>query len=120
MKLELITPTAMKQLCDKPVNIDRTVDKDAIKEIVDHFMLDGFFLMEVKIDDDERMILRNIIQALKDYIETNNIHAGVHQRQERIFLRNDTVPIAFAAVYPRAIVNASKRNRLNFETEKKV
>lgn len=119
MKLELITPTAMKQLCDKPVNIDRAVDKDAIKEIVDHFMLGGFFLMEVKIDD-ERMILRNIIQALKDYIEINDIHAGVHQRQERIFLRNDTVPIAFAAVYPRAIVNASKRNRLNFETEKKV
>lgn len=119
MKLELITPTAMKQLCDKPVNIDRAVDKDAIKEIVDHFMLGGFFLMEVKIDD-ERMILRNIIQALKDYIEANDIHAGVHQRQERIFLRNDTVPIAFAAAYPRAIVNASKRNRLNFETEKKV
>lgn len=118
--MELITPTAMKQLCDKPVNIDRTVNKDAIKEIVDHFMLGGFFLMEVKIDDDERMILRNIIQALKDYIETNDIHAGVHQRQERIFLRNDTVPIAFAAVYPRAIVNASKRNRLKFETEKKV
>lgn len=66
------------------------------------------------------MILRNIIQAMKDYIETNDIHAGVHQRQERIFLRNDTVPIAFAAAYPRAIVNASKRNRLNFETEKKV
>lgn len=76
MKLELITPTAMKQLCDKPVNIDRAVDKDAIKEIVDHFMLGGFFLMEVKIDDDERMILRNIIQALKDYIETNDIHAS--------------------------------------------
>lgn len=73
-----------------------------------------------RIDDDERMILRNIIQAMKDYIETNDIHAGVHQRQERIFLRNDTVPIAFAAAYPRAIVNASKRNRLNFETEKKV
>ena len=53
-------------------------------------------------------------------IETNDIHAGVHQRQERIFLRNDTVPIAFAAAYPRAIVNASKRNRLNFETEKKI
>nr|DAE38566.1 MAG TPA: hypothetical protein [Caudoviricetes sp.] len=119
MKLELVTPTAMKQLCDKPVNIDRTVDKDAIKEIVDHFMLGGLFLMEVKIDDDERMILRNT-QALKDYIEANDIHAGVHQRQERIFLRNDTVPIAFAAAYPRAIVNASKRNRLKFETEKKV
>lgn len=120
MKLELITPTAMKQLCDKPVYIDRTVDKDAIKKIVDDFMLGGLFLMEVKIDDYERMILRNIIQALKDYIETNDIHAGVHQRQERIFLRNDTVPIAFAAAYPRAIVNASKRNRLNFETEKKI
>lgn len=120
MKLKLITPAAIKQLCDKPVNIDRTVDKDAIKKIVDDFMLDGFFLMEVKIDDDERMILRNIVQGLKDYIETNDIHAGVHQRQERIFLRNDTVPIAFAATYPRAIVNASKRNRLNFETEKKV
>lgn len=76
MKLELITPTAMKQLCDKPVHIDRTVDKDAIKEIVDHFMLGGLFLMEVKIDDDERMILRNVIQALKDYIEVNDIHAG--------------------------------------------
>lgn len=120
MKLELITPLAMKQLCNKPVYIDRTIDKDAVKEIVDHFMLGGFFLMEVKINDDERMILRNITQALKDYIEANDIHAGVHQRQERIFLRNDTVPIAFAAAYPRAIVNASKRNRLNFETEKKV
>lgn len=54
MKLELITPTAMKQLCDKPVNIDRTVDKDVIKEIVDHFMLGGFFLMEVKINHKRR------------------------------------------------------------------
>ena len=47
---------------------------------------------------------------MREFIGVRNVY----------FLRNDEIPIAFVAAYPRAIVNASKRNRLKFETEKKV
>ena len=120
MKLQNITPLAFNKLCDKPLYIDRTVSKEVVKTIADHFMVNGIFIEEVKLTEEERMNLNNITLAFKNYIEANNIHAGVHRRQERIFLRNDEIPIAFVAAYPRAIVNASKRNRLKFETEKKV
>lgn len=114
MNLRMITPTAFKPLCDKPAYIKRVVNKEAVKHTVDMFMMNAVFIEEVKLDEEERMNMKNVVQAFKGYIQDNHIKAGVFLRQDRVFLRNDTVPLCCTSCYPRAIVNASRRNRMNF------
>lgn len=65
MKLQNITPLAFNKLCDKPLYIDRTVSKEVVKTIVDHFMVNGIFIEEVKLTEEERMNLNNITLAFK-------------------------------------------------------
>lgn len=114
MQLRCITPTTFKEVCYKPVHIKRTVNKEKVKEIIDDFMCYHTFVSEVKLDDEDRMNLKNVYKAFEEYIKNNHIKAGVLQRQDRIFLRNDTVPLYFTTGYPKPIVDASKRARMNF------
>lgn len=115
MKLKEISVSEITALSiNKPVHT-YVICKEKINDILTDFMQRGTFVMEVDLCGAEDVNTTRLAQAFKECIHTNGIHAGVHERHGRLFLRNDDVPLCMMVSYPRNIVNASKRNRFNFE-----
>ena len=115
MKIKEETVTEKTTLSiSKPVHT-YVIYKEKINDILTDFMQRGTFVMEVDLCGAEDVNITRLAQAFKECIHTNGIHAGVHERHGRLFLRNDDVPLCMMVSYPRNIVNASKRNRFNFE-----
>lgn len=109
MKLKEVSVTEITALSiRKPVHT-YVICKEKINDILADFMQHGTFVMEGDVNT------TRLAQAFKECIHTNGIHAGVHERHGRLFLRNDDVPLCMMVSYPRNIVNASRRNRFNFE-----
>lgn len=96
-------------------DIKQKVNKEAVQNIIGEFVYSGIFIMEVVLSEEDRPNSRAIITAMRDFISTNNLAVGLHERAGRIFLRNDAVPVCLMIGYPRGIVNASKRNRWKIE-----
>lgn len=115
MKLKEVSVTEITELSiSKPVHT-YVIYKEKINDILTDFMQRGTFIMEVDLCGAEDVNMTRLAQAFKECIHTNGIHAGVHERHGRLFLRNDDVPLCMIVSYPRNIVNASRRNRFNFE-----
>ena len=115
MKLKEVSVTEITALSiSKPVHA-YVIYKEKINDILTDFMQRGMFMMEVDIGGEGEMNTTRLAQAFKECIHTNGVHAGVHERHGRLFLRNDDVPLCMMVSYPRNIVNASRRNRFNFE-----
>ena len=89
--------------------------RDEINNILKDFMQRSAFMMEVDLFGEGDVNATRLAQAFKDCIQANGFHAGVHERNGRLFLRNDDVPECMMVSYPRKIINASRRNRFNFE-----
>ncbi len=115
MKLKDVSVTEITALSiRKPVHT-YVICKEKINDILADFMQHGTFVMEVDLGSEGDVNTTRLAQAFKECIHTNGFHAGVHERHGRLFLRNDDVPLCMMVSYPRNIVNASKRNRFNFE-----
>lgn len=114
MKLRHITAGTIAKVLRMPVYVKRTVDREMVKKIIDKFMYCEVFVAEVTLDEEDKLNQKNIYKAFEEYIKNNHIKAGVFQRQERIFLRNDELPLYCTTWYPKTIVEASKKNRMNF------
>lgn len=115
MKLKEVSVSEITALSiSKPVHT-YVIYKEKINDILTDFMQRGTFVMEVDLCGAENMNTTRLAQAFKECIHTNGVHAGVHERHGRLFLRNDDVPLCMMVSYPRNIVNASRRNRFNFE-----
>lgn len=115
MKLKEVSVTEITEISiSKPVHT-YVIYKETINDILTDFMQRGTFIMEVDLCGVEDVNTTRLAQAFKECIHTNGIHAGVHERHGRLFLRNDDVPLCMMVSYPRNIVNASRRNRFNFE-----
>ena len=115
MKLKDVSVTEITELSiSKPVHA-YVIYKEKINDILADFMQRGTFVMEVDLGSEGDVNTTRLAQAFKECIHTNGFHAGVHERHGRLFLRNDDVPLCMMVSYPRNIVNASKRNRFNFE-----
>lgn len=115
MKLKNITQEEFSELYNNSFTPKRKADKEAIQNIVGEFLYSGAFVMEVVFDDADRENMRAIVLAFRDFISANKLGVGIHERQSRVFLRNDTVPVCLMVGYPRGIVNASNRNRWNIK-----
>ena len=115
MKLKEVSVSEITALSiSKPVHT-YVIYKEKINDILTDFMQRGTFIMEVDLCGAEDVNTTRLAQAFKECIHTNGVHAGVHERHGRLFLRNDDVPLCMMVSYPRNIVNASRRNRFNFE-----
>lgn len=111
MELKNIDLEEFTKLYNDSFTPKRKVDKEEVRCIVSEFLYRGAFIMEVLIEEEDRDERRAIVMAFRDYINSNGLPAAIHQRNGRVFLRNDSVPLCVMVGYPRGIVNASKRNR---------
>lgn len=113
MNLQIVTRTEFNKLCvmPKPVEKKSTPDKERIGEIVTDFMQRKLFIMEVKLDEEERKNAKKMETAFRNYIIDNKIAGDILIRKGRFFLRNDTVPMVDTEGYNTSVIRASRRNR---------
>lgn len=115
MKLKEVSVSEITALSiNKPVHT-YGIYKEEINDILSDFMQRSTFMMEVDLCDTSEVNTTRLAQVFKECIQTNGFHVGVHERHGRLFLRNDDVPLCMMVSYLKNIVNASRRNRFNFE-----
>lgn len=101
MKLKNVDPTEFSEMYNNSFEPKRKVDKEAVQSIVGEFVYSRTFIMEIVLSEEDRPNARAIVMAIRDFISTNNLAIGLHERAGRIFLRNDTVPVCLMVGYPR-------------------
>lgn len=112
MNLQIVTKSEFNKLCVSRKPKQFVINMAHVESIIDRFMWDDIFIMEINLTEEEKKNFTTIEQAFRNYMIDHKIQGGVLVRRGRLFLRNDTVPLVDAKEYNGNVVRMSYRQRL--------